>query len=140
MSRQLARGVLAGMLLAGWAVAESRPPGTDDEIRARLQPFGTSCMEGDTTCGGIPAAVASGAARSGQEVYDTFCFACHATGLTGAPLFQDEAQWAPRLEKGMDALVESSMAGINAMPPMGTCMACSEEEMAAAIRYASGSE
>ena len=137
---------LASVLAAVWVAAEALPPGTDDEIRARIAPFGSSCMEKDEVCGDIAApapqvAVAEAPAvpLSGQEVYDRFCFACHATGVGEAPLLQNAEQWAPRLAKGMDALLQTSLTGMGAMPPMGACMACSDEEMTAAIEYLIGS-
>ena len=117
-----------------------------DELRDRLKPFGSSCLEGDEACGTAPVAApvvaVAGTAepRSGQEIYDRFCFACHATGVAEAPLFQDAEQWAPRLEKGMDELLRTSNAGLGAMPPKGTCMDCSDVEMASTIRYMSATE
>ena len=55
--------------------------------------------------------------------------------MSEAPKFTDEVDWAPRLEKGMDVLLETTVTGLNLMPPMGTCMDCSEEELAAAVDY-----
>ncbi|GAB0153114.1 MULTISPECIES: cytochrome c5 family protein [Marinobacterium] len=75
------------------------------------------------------------AERSGEELYKTKCSVCHATGVAGAPKFGDAAAWAPRAEKGIDALLATSLTGINAMPPKGTCMDCSDEEMKSAIQY-----
>ena len=135
---------LACLLLANAVMATPAPTGTDEEIRARLAPFGASCLLGDTECGSAPveepatAAAAPAAPRSGREVYDQFCFACHATGVGDAPLFQDGGQWAPRLAKGMEELLRTSKSGLGTMPPMGTCMACSETELLAAIEYLSG--
>jgi cytochrome c5 len=127
--------------------AGSTPGDTLDDIRDRLAPFGSSCLEGDEACGTAPeaspvieAAAVAAEPLSGQEVYDRFCFACHATGIAEAPLFQDADQWAPRLEKGMDELLSTSIAGFGAMPPMGTCMTCSNDEMVNAIRYLSATE
>ena len=116
-----------------------------DDIRSRLAPFGSSCLEGDEACGSAPEASPAAAAvtnepLSGQEVYDRFCFACHAAGVADAPLFQDADQWAPRLEKGMDELLRTSTAGFGVMPPKGTCMTCSDDEMVNAIRYLSAAE
>ncbi len=138
---------LAGIFAAISAAAGAFPAGTEDEIRARIAPFGSSCMQTDEVCGDIapapaapsgPAVAEATAPLTGQEVYDRFCFACHATGVGEAPLLQNADQWAPRLAKGLEALVETSMAGMGAMPPKGSCMACSEEEMAAAIEYLTG--
>ncbi|RRQ20582.1 c-type cytochrome [Thiohalobacter thiocyanaticus] len=75
------------------------------------------------------------AERSGKEVYDSKCFACHSTGAAGAPKVGDAAAWAPRLEQGMDTIMKHAKEGLNAMPPMGTCMDCSDEELQAAVDY-----
>ena len=76
-------------------------------------------------------------ARSGQEVYNSTCIACHNAGVSGAPKFGDKKAWAPRIEKGMDAMMNSAMNGIEgtAMMPKGTCNDCSEEELRAAVEY-----
>ena len=142
MKRLLA---LATLLVAP-AWAGSTPEDSLNELRDRLAPFGSSCLEGDEACGGVAvvapvvAAAATDEPRSGQAVYDRFCFACHATGVAEAPLLQDAEQWAPRLEKGMDELLRTSRTGLGAMPPMGTCMDCSDDEMVAAIHYLSATE
>lgn len=75
------------------------------------------------------------AERSGEEVYNTKCSVCHVAGVAGAPKFGDAAAWAPRAEKGIDALLATSLTGIRAMPPKGTCMDCSDTEMKSAIQY-----
>lgn len=136
---------LAGMLAAAWVGAAALPAGTEDEIRARIAPFGTSCMETDDVCGDVVAApvappepAVAAEPLTGEQIYDRFCFACHATGVGNAPLLHDAEQWAPRVAKGMDAMLQTSMTGMGAMPPKGTCMACSEEEMVAAIEYLIG--
>ena len=121
--------------------AGSAPGDPLDELRDRLAPFGSSCLEEDEVCGTAPVAApvvavaAAAGPRSGQEIYDRFCFACHATGVAEAPLLHNAEQWAPRLEKGMDELLGTSRTGLGAMPPMGTCMDCSDDEMVAAIQY-----
>ncbi len=122
------------LCLAVWAVAGPVPAGTTADIRDRTQKFGRLCVEGEECGGGAHAPVVA-AGRSGEAVYSRFCFACHATGVSEAPKFQDEADWAPRLEKGMDVLMQTTIDGLNLMPPMGTCMDCSEEELAAAVDY-----
>jgi len=109
------------------------PPGTTEEIAERIKPFGSVCRAGDD-CGNAAAAVASGP-LSGQQVYDQFCFACHNAGVGGAPRLGDAGQWQPRIDKGMDALMASTLNGINAMPAKGTCMNCSDDELQAAVDY-----
>jgi cytochrome c5 len=75
------------------------------------------------------------AERTGEEIYNAKCSVCHVAGIAGAPKFGDAAAWAPRAEKGIDGLLATAKSGINAMPPMGTCVDCSDTELKAAIQY-----
>lgn len=117
------------------AVADIVPPGTDAEIRDRLQPMGQLCRAGEDCGSGNAAAAAGGAAMSGEQVYNKFCFACHAVGVSGAPKLGDAVAWEPRVAKGVEALYTNSFNGINAMPPRGTCMGCSDDELKATVDY-----
>jgi cytochrome c5 len=138
----LSLGMLACLAVVGFALANSAlagvvPPGTEAEIRERTQPVGQVCRAG-ASCGGSESAAtetAVAAAMSGEQVYSTFCFACHTTGVSGAPLLGDAAAWEPRLAKGMDVLMANTVNGINVMPAKGTCMACSDAELQAAVDY-----
>lgn len=72
----------------------------------------------------------------GRLIYNRFCFSCHGPGTAGAPRVGDSAAWEPRLAKGRDALLEATMEGIPpAMPPMGLCQHCTDEELWAAIEH-----
>jgi cytochrome c5 len=73
--------------------------------------------------------------KSGEAVYKQYCFACHATGVAGAPKLGDKAAWEPRVKTGKDTLLKKAMSGLNAMPPKGTCMECSEQEIKNAIDF-----
>jgi cytochrome c5 len=121
------------VLLSQPVQADVVPPGTDDDIRERLAPFGSLCRAGDD-CGSAAAAVDTGP-LSGEAVYNQFCFACHATGASDAPLFADAEAWEPRIAKGMDALMTSTLNGIGMMPAKGTCMNCSDDELQAAVEH-----
>ena len=126
----------AGLFAAGFAFADRVPPGTNDEISARLKPAGELCKAGQA-CGQATAAAAGGEARSGEQVYNQFCFVCHAAGVGGAPKKGHADEWAPRLAKGNDAIWKSVTSGLNAMPPKGTCMNCSDDELKGAITFMS---
>ena len=69
--------------------------------------------------------------------YAASCGACHAVGVAGAPATGNAEAWAPRMEKGMEALVASVRNGLNAMPAGGLCNSCSDEDYAALITYMS---
>jgi cytochrome c5 len=75
----------------------------------------------------------------GKKVYDGTCFACHATGVAGAPKFGDKALWAPRIAQGMDTLYTHSIKGFQGkaglMPPKGGNMSLSDADMKAAVDY-----
>ena len=129
--KKTALTALAFLLLA--PLASAVPPGTADEIRERLKPAGSLCRTGEE-CGTATAAVATGP-LSGEEVYNQFCFACHATGVSDAPLLGNAEQWGPRVDKGMDVLMQSTLNGLNAMPARGTCATCSDEELQAAVEH-----
>jgi len=127
---------LITLFAAGLAFADRVPPGTNDEISARLKPAGQLCKAGEA-CGQATAAASGGAARSGDAVYNQFCFACHGTGVGGAPKLANADEWAPRLAKGDDVIWKSITNGLNAMPVKGTCMNCSDDELKAAVAYMS---
>ena len=57
--------------------------------------------------------------KTGEQVFKAQCTTCHSTGVAGAPKFGNAADWAPRIAKGFDALVQSALHGKNAMPPQG---------------------
>lgn len=71
---------------------------------------------------------------AGEALYKSVCFACHASGVAGAPKFGDKAAWAPRIATGMDALYNAALHGLNAMPPKGGSSA-SDADVKAAVDY-----
>ena len=83
------------------------------------------------------APAASGAAagtRSGEQIYNAVCGACHGAGVAGAPKVGDNAAWAPRIKTGLDGMMKAAIAGKNAMPPRGASDA-NDLELARAIVY-----
>ncbi len=73
------------------------------------------------------------AAQDPQAVYDRSCGVCHNGQIPTAPQKGDKAAWEPRLAKGMDVMVQSVTNGLNAMPPRGLCMDCTDEDYQAVI-------
>jgi len=74
-----------------------------------------------------------GAKVDGEKVYQTYCYQCHGTGFAGAPLAREKQDWERRIAAGMETMLKNARQGLNAMPPMGTCTACSDAELQAAI-------
>ncbi|WP_105101824.1 c-type cytochrome [Microbulbifer pacificus] len=77
------------------------------------------------------------AADAVEDKYKQACHICHDTGVANAPKVHDVEAWKPRLDKGMDALLNSVKSGLNAMPPGGMCTDCSDEDYKALIGYMS---
>lgn len=76
------------------------------------------------------------AGRDPEKLYNTYCVACHAQGVAGAPKLDDTAAWQQRLDaRGRDGLVQNSINGYKAMPAKGTCSDCSDEELAATVDW-----
>ena len=125
------------VLLPAIAVAADLSKLQRAEIEARIQPFSHACVAGDESCavGAVESSVA--VARSGEEVYNGACMACHATGAAGAPMVGDAGAWAARMEKGMDALYASGVNCVagTGMIARGGCSNCSDDEIYAAVDY-----
>lgn len=103
----------------------------NSDLIERIKPVGKVQI-----AGAAPAGAAAAGPRSGKEIYTAACTACHAVGVLGAPKTQVAADWQPRLdEKGFDLVWKNAIDGIGAMPPMGTCGDCSEDDIKAAIEY-----
>ncbi len=102
---------------------------TNDDIAERIQPVGRVHIAGAAP------AVAAGP-RTGKQIYDVACVACHTSGVLGAPKLQVASEWQPRLdEKGFDQIWKNAVNGINAMPAMGACGDCTDEDIKTAINY-----
>ena len=82
-----------------------------------------------------PAAAPASGGKSGEEVYNGACLACHSTGAAGAPKLGDKAAWEPRMAQGLDGLVNSAINGKNAMPPKGGNPSWSDEEIRNAVTF-----
>ncbi|PKO84469.1 MAG: cytochrome c5 family protein [Betaproteobacteria bacterium HGW-Betaproteobacteria-11] len=80
------------------------------------------------------AGAATAGDRTGEQIYQAACQACHATGAAGAPKLGDKAAWAPRLGQGLAGLLKSVANGKNAMPPKGGSDA-NETELARATVF-----
>lgn len=76
---------------------------------------------------------------TGEEVYNSACTACHSLGIAGAPKTGDAAQWAARVDTGMETLYEHATNGYTGsagvMPAKGGRMDLSDEQVAWSVDY-----
>lgn len=107
--------ILVIILLVNYVTAAKKEPAGSDALAAealaaRIQPVGTVSLK---------AAGGAAALRTGQEVYQAACTACHAAGVAGAPKSGDAAAWAPRIKTGYETLLNSALKGKGAMAAQG---------------------
>lgn len=118
--------ILASFVVGGGDYSRNNPQMSDEAIARRLQPVGTVVISE----GGKP-----GAEKSGKEVYDAVCAACHSTGVLNAPKLGDKAAWAKLIAEGQATLTADAMKGVRQMPPRGGNPNLSDAEFARAVVY-----
>lgn len=80
---------------------------------------------------------AAQAAQEPEAVFIKSCAMCHNGQLPNAPRKGDVTAWKPRWEQGEDVLLKHVADGLSVMPPRGLCSDCSDEDLAATIRWMS---
>ena len=108
----------------------------EQQIADRLAPVGETCMAGEScSAGGVATA---GGPKDPEQVYNTYCMACHMTGAADAPVLGNVDQWIPRIAKGTETLYQNAIKGMGAMPARGICMDCSDDDVMATVDYILG--
>lgn len=123
------------VLLANYVSTGSKPAAgsnamTEEAIAQRLKPVAEVAFKD---------ANAPKVLKTGTEVYNAACAACHATGAAGAPKFGDNGAWATRISQGYDTLVKHAVGGINAMPAKGGNPDLDDIEVARAVAHLANS-
>lgn len=132
--------VILGALLAFTAIiliAANQIIGSVEEDRGEDPRQRAAVAERIKPVGRVDVAVADAAPaapKSGADIVASACFACHGTGVLGAPKIGDKAAWEPRLQaaNGLDGLTASAIKGKGGMPPKGGAMV-SDAEIRAAV-------
>ena len=109
---------------------------------ARLKPAGYVVKTGDTepvAAAAVAAVEVELAPRSGEDVFNEACAACHVAGVAGAPRLGDTAAWTARIAQGMDTMVGHAIKGfagsVGYMPAKGGRSDLSDADTAAAVEY-----
>jgi len=88
---------------------------------------------------GMTAGVQAADLKAGKKTYDAACFACHGTGVAGAPKVGDKAAWKDRIAAGMKTMVDNANKGFQGkkgfMPAKGGRANLSDAEVADAVAY-----
>ena len=144
-------GVTVGLILLARAVqldTQSQfmleDPVVQAAIEERIRPVGEVALIGEVEQEAAAAAAVQpeqvAAPMSGPQVFNAACYLCHsAPGVGGAPVVGDASAWGPRIEQGLDVLVQHALNGYQGqagfMPPKGGRVDLSDEEVRAAVEY-----
>jgi len=82
-----------------------------------------------------PPASAQTGGRSGKDVVDAVCAACHAKGVNGAPIIGDQKAWSKRAAQGLSSLTQHALEGIRKMPGHGGSPGLTDLEIGRAVAY-----
>jgi len=88
-------------------------------VQARVQPFARVAVAGqDNTAlvikspeGATGTASPVALPKTGEELFQQTCSACHGQGIAGAPKAGDKTAWAPRIAKGKPTLYQHALNG-----------------------------
>jgi len=140
--------MMAVFLVAALMVGSTMPYGDasamEKKVAERTTPVGDVRLEGEampeeTAAAAEEQQVAAAGPKSGKEVYESTCAACHAGTLPGAPALGKADDWAPRIAKGMDTMYTHAIEGFQGeggmMPAKGGNMSLSDDEVKAAVDY-----
>lgn len=103
----------------------------ETELQAgNLAPFGKLTLSSDIPVEAVAAVL------DVQATYDKVCAACHATGISGAPVQGNQAAWQAKIDErgSVEALAEQGIKGINAMPAKGGA-AISDEDFKKMVSF-----
>lgn len=73
--------------------------------------------------------------RSGKQVYDTSCGACHTAGILQAPRLANQQDWEQREKQGFKVLLSHALKGFKNMPARGGNPTIIDKEIVNAIIY-----
>ena len=73
--------------------------------------------------------------KSGEEVVNQSCAACHGTGMMNSPKLGDAGAWSARIAQGYETLTKHAIEGIRTMPARGGNADLTDNEMAKAVAY-----
>lgn len=78
---------------------------------------------------------ASSPDRTGKEVVETTCIACHGPGKDGAPRIGNTAEWSKHAAQGLSTLTRNAITGIRKMPAHGGQGTLTDLEVSRAVAY-----
>lgn len=71
----------------------------------------------------------------GKSVFNHDCLTCHGNSVRDAPRVGDMHAWQPRLDQGLDVLIQHALQGHGRMPPKGGYTELTDHEVTSAVAY-----
>lgn len=107
--------IFAIILLINYVAMGDKPAAGSDglseqAIAQRIQPLGRVEVRDASDVASL---------KTGEQVYQAVCTACHGSGAAGAPKTGDAAAWGPRIATGYETLLNSALKGKGAMGAQG---------------------
>ena len=126
----------------GFKDEEDKNPSRQTTAEERIKPVadvytgeaGAAAIEEAASASVAEQAVAFDGSLDGEVIYTSVCGVCHATGVAGAPI-PGSPEMALRAEKGQDALMQTALNGLNAMPARGGRTDLSDEQIQAVVEF-----
>jgi cytochrome c5 len=118
--------MLSQLLTTGIGASKNHATMTDEAVAARIKPVG----QVEVTDPNAPKVE-----KSGKEIVEAVCGACHGTGALGAPKIGDKGQWGSHIAGGFPHLLQLAIKGNKQMPARGGSPDLSDTEIARAIVY-----
>jgi cytochrome c5 len=95
---------------------------------------GTAAIEEAASSSASEQTAAFDGSLDADMIYTSVCGVCHATGVAGAPK-PGSPEMALRAEKGPDALVQTALNGLNAMPARGGRPDLTDEQIQVVVEF-----
>ena len=118
--------MVSQLVTTGFDASKNNPALSDEAIAQRLKPVGD--VE-------VVDASAPKVDKTGKEVVEAVCGACHTSGALNAPKIGDKAAWGKLIAAGLPRLKQDTIKGIRQMPARGGNPDLSDTEIERAIIY-----
>ncbi len=116
--------LLSQLLTTGLKTGDKTAAMSDEAVAARLKPVGVVAVADPN---------APKVEKSGKEIVEAACSACHLSGALGAPKIGDKAAWGKLLPQGVERMTQNAIKGVRQMPPRGGNPDLTDTEIARAI-------
>ena len=118
--------MLSQLVTTGIDSSKKNPALTDEAVAARLKPVGQVSVTDPN---------AAKVEKTGKEIVEAACGACHMSGVLNAPKIGDKAAWGKLITRGLPNLTQSAIKGVRNMPARGGNPEFSDAEIGRATAY-----